>query len=201
MVIETLMSPSEMPPKRIFMSRMLSMATPAMPTSRGDAGMVRVVAPVGRQVEGDRQALLPGGEVAAVEGVRLLGGREAGVLPDGPGAHDVHRGVRPPDERRQARHRVQMTDALQVARRVEGSDRDLLGGRPGQLVDRPARFGLGRGSPAVEAAGRPGAAAPGDVAEIRDDAHDRAPSSRSRSRSVPRTSHRMKMKRSIPAAR
>jgi hypothetical protein len=49
------------------------------------ARVVAVIAAVGGQVEGDRQALLPGGEVAAVEGVRFLGGGEAGVLPDRPG--------------------------------------------------------------------------------------------------------------------
>ena len=40
---------------------------------------VRVVATVGREVEGDRQALLPGKQVAAVEGIRIRGSREAGV--------------------------------------------------------------------------------------------------------------------------
>ena len=38
MVIETLMSPSGMPSKSRFMSRMLSMATPAMPTSAATRG-------------------------------------------------------------------------------------------------------------------------------------------------------------------
>ena len=52
----------------------------------GHARVVGVVAAVGGQVEGDRQALLAGGEVAAVERVGLLGGGEAGVLPDGPRA-------------------------------------------------------------------------------------------------------------------
>jgi len=42
----------------------------------GHARVVGVVAAVGGQVEGDRQALLAGREVAAVEGVRLLGGGE-----------------------------------------------------------------------------------------------------------------------------
>ena len=46
--------------------------------------VVGVVAAVGREVEGDRQALLAGREVAAVERVGLLGGGEAGVLADRP---------------------------------------------------------------------------------------------------------------------
>ena len=50
----------------------------------GDARIVAVVAAVGGEIEGDAQALLPRGEVAAVEGVGFLGGREAGILADGP---------------------------------------------------------------------------------------------------------------------
>ncbi len=50
----------------------------------GHAGVVAVVAAVGGEIEGDREALLPGGEVAAVEGVRLLGGGETRILPDRP---------------------------------------------------------------------------------------------------------------------
>ena len=38
------------------------------------ARVVAVVAAVGREIERDRQTLLPGGEVAAIEGVRILGG-------------------------------------------------------------------------------------------------------------------------------
>ena len=40
-------------------------------------GVVAVVAPVGGEVEGHREAGLPGGQVALVEGVGLLGGGEA----------------------------------------------------------------------------------------------------------------------------
>ena len=52
--------------------------------------VVAVVAAVGGQVEGHRQALLAGGQVAAVEGVGLLGGREAGVLAHRPRPGHVH---------------------------------------------------------------------------------------------------------------
>ena len=67
-----------------------------------DARMVAVIAAVGGEIEGDRQALLPGGEVAAVEGVRILGGREAGILADRPRPAGVHRGIGPARERREA---------------------------------------------------------------------------------------------------
>src|SRR5262249_60099617 len=49
----------------------------------GDAGMIAVVAAMGGEIEGDRETLLPGCEIAAIEGVRILGGGEAGTLPDG----------------------------------------------------------------------------------------------------------------------
>ncbi len=55
--------------------------------------VVAVVAPMGGQVEGDRQSPLPGGEVAAVESIRFGGGTEAGVLPDCPGPARIHTGV------------------------------------------------------------------------------------------------------------
>ena len=42
-----------------------------------DARVVAVIAAMGGEIEGDGQALLPGGQVAAVEGVALLSGGEA----------------------------------------------------------------------------------------------------------------------------
>ena len=56
----------------------------------GDARVVGIVAAVGGEVEGDGEALLAGREVAAVEGVGILGRGEAGVLPDRPGLGHVH---------------------------------------------------------------------------------------------------------------
>ena len=50
----------------------------------GDTRVVAVVAAVRGEVEGDRQALLAGGQVAAVERVGLLGRGEPGVLADRP---------------------------------------------------------------------------------------------------------------------
>ena len=53
------------------MSRMESIATPGHADVADDARVVRVVAAVGREVEGDGQPLLARGEVAPVEGVGL----------------------------------------------------------------------------------------------------------------------------------
>jgi hypothetical protein len=51
----------------------------------GHPRMVGIVAAVGGEIEGHRQALLPGGEVLAVKRVGFLRRREARILPDGPG--------------------------------------------------------------------------------------------------------------------
>ncbi len=98
-----------------------------------DAGIVAIVAAVRRQVEGDAQALLAGGQVALVEGVRLLGRREAGVLAHGPRPVDVHRRVWAAHEGREAWEGVEVLDTGAVRRRVEWLDVDPLGGFPAEL--------------------------------------------------------------------
>ncbi len=54
------------------------------------ARMVAVIAAMGRQIEGDRQAHLAGRQILAIEGVGLFGGGKAGILPDGPGPAGIH---------------------------------------------------------------------------------------------------------------
>ena len=111
-----------------------------------DALVVRVVAAVRREIEGHRQALLPGGEVAAVEGVGLLGRREARVLPDRPRLQRVHRRVRAAQERRQAGGILEVLHALEIVGGVHRLDRDVLGREPARPPDRaqPARGTGGR---------------------------------------------------------
>src|SRR3569623_1884239 len=95
--------------------------------------------------EGDRQALLPGGEVAAVKGVRVLGGRETGILPDRPRPPGIHRRAHAAGERREAR---QAGIGGHVLGGVEGLDVDPLRRVPGQVG---ALHFLGGGSgPGVE---------------------------------------------------
>ena len=79
--------------------------------------VVGVVAAVGRQVEGDAQPLLTGREVAPVERVGLLGGREAGVLPDRPRLGGVHRRVGPAEVRREAGPGGERVEPVEVVRR------------------------------------------------------------------------------------
>ena len=105
-----------------------------------DARMVGVVAAVRREVERDRHALLAGGEVAAVEGVRLLGGREAGVLPDRPRPDRVHRRLRPAHERLEAGQGVRVRQSLEVLGRVERLDLDAFGRAPDELLGRAGRL-------------------------------------------------------------
>ncbi len=122
--------------------------------------VVAVVAAVGRQVEGDRQAHLSGLERGAVERVRFLGGREAGILADRPRPIGVHGGARPADVRRETRQPADGLEALEVGGGVERLDRDALGRAPvqarrvgaGQLLGhqglprcQAGLFGLGHG--------------------------------------------------------
>jgi hypothetical protein len=95
-----------MPSKRIFMSSTESMATPALPTSPSTR-VVAVIAAMGGEVEGDRDALLPGGQRLAVEGVRFLGRGEARILADRPGPAGIHRRAHAAGEGREARQAAQ----------------------------------------------------------------------------------------------
>ena len=96
------------------MSASESIATPVRPTSPSGARIVGVVAELGREVEGDREAGLPPLEQVAEPRVRLLGGREARVLADRPRLAPVHVRVGPARER-------------ELARRLEVEPRDVRG--------------------------------------------------------------------------
>ena len=73
-VIDTLMRSSGMPSNRIFMSSTESIATPAFADIADHARMIGVIAAMGRQIEGDRQPGLSGGEILPIEGVGVLRG-------------------------------------------------------------------------------------------------------------------------------
>ncbi len=83
-----------MPSNRIFMSSTESMRDAGLADIAHDARMVAVIAAMGGKIEGDRQPHLPAPQILAVEGVGILGGGEAGILPDGPRAVGIHRGAR-----------------------------------------------------------------------------------------------------------
>ena len=85
------------------MSARLEIGTPTRPTSPSASRRVRVVAHLGRQVEGDRQPGLALLEEVAEAAVGLLGGREAGVLAHRPEPAAVHRRLDAAGERVLAR--------------------------------------------------------------------------------------------------
>jgi hypothetical protein len=87
---------------------------------------------VGGEIEGNRQALLAAGEIAAVEGVGILCSREAGILPDGPRLGDVHGRVGAAQERRDAGIAVEVIQSGEIARAVAALDRDAFRGEPGR---------------------------------------------------------------------
>ena len=67
------------------------------------ARMVAVITAMSREVEGDRQTLLPGGKVPAIESVGFLGCRKARILADRPGPPGIHRCAHAAREGRKAR--------------------------------------------------------------------------------------------------
>ncbi len=109
--------------------------------------MVAVIAAMGGEIEGDRHALLTGGEVAAIEGIALLRRRKPRILPDRPGATGIHGGARPTDKRRKARQAIEMLDALQVPGRIERLDINPLRRVPDERLRRGLDFLARQGFP------------------------------------------------------
>src|ERR1700740_2984563 len=92
--------------------------------------MIGIVAAGGSQIERDREALLPGGEIAAIECVGIFRRGEPGILPDGPGLVDIHGGVGATQVGRDARPCLQEIDALEIGLAVSGLYEDALGREP-----------------------------------------------------------------------
>ena len=101
--------------------------------------MIGIIAAMRREIEGDREALLPGREIAAIEGVGVLGGGEAGILADRPGLGDIHGRIGAAHEGRDAGIAVDEGEAVDVRGTVEILDLDALGRQP---VARLRRRGL-----------------------------------------------------------
>ena len=99
-----------------------------------DPWMIRVVAPVRRQIKGHRHALLPTSQRRAVKGVAFLGRGKARILADGPGAACVHRGADATRIRGDARQAVQVIQTFQIMRGIQGLDRNAFQRGVGQAV-------------------------------------------------------------------
>ncbi len=92
--------------------------------------MVAVVAAMGGEIEGDRQALLAGGEIAPVEGVGVLRGGEPRILAQRPGLRHVHGGIGAAQIGRDARVSVEEIEPGEVVGSVDLLYRDAFGGEP-----------------------------------------------------------------------
>src|SRR5690348_15972673 len=107
--------------------------------------MVGVVAHQGRQIEGDRNAVLSLGEQIAEARVRLLGGAEAGELAHGPKTGAVHGWVDAPRVRRLAGSADggavirEVGGRIAPADRIAGNGSELRGAFAGSVI--PWRFG------------------------------------------------------------
>ena len=120
----------------------------------GDAGLtniarharvIRIIAAMRRQIEGDRKPLLSGRQVAAIEGAGFLGRRETSVLPDGPRPAGIHGGAHAARVRRKARQA--WVPAFGVLLRVERLDGEAFRGVPVQRL--PLHFLGGQCGPIV----------------------------------------------------
>ena len=92
--------------------------------------VVGVIASVRGQVERHRQPPLPGGKIAAIKSVGILGGGKPRILADSPRPSDIHRGIGAAQERRQARVGFGEIKVGEVAGAVGRLDRNALGGVP-----------------------------------------------------------------------
>ncbi len=110
------------------------------------ARVVGVVAAVGGEVEGDRKALLPGRQVAAVEGVGVLRGGEPRILTDGPRVGRVHGRIDAAQERREAGVGAGELEIGDVAGVVSPLDRDPLRRFPDRGLQHRTRRGGRSGS-------------------------------------------------------
>ncbi len=92
--------------------------------------MIGVVAAMGGEIERDREALLAGGEVAAIECVGILRRGEPGILPDGPGLVDIHGRVGAAQIGRDAGPGLEEVDAFEIGFAIAGLYQDALGREP-----------------------------------------------------------------------
>ena len=100
---------SGMPSKSAAMSSIESIATPTRPTSPAASAVVRVVAHLRGQIEGDAEAADALRQEVAIPGVRFGGRAKAGVLAHRPQPAAIHRrldAARVGKHARQARRRV-----------------------------------------------------------------------------------------------
>ena len=104
----------------------------------GNARVIRVIPTVRREIKRHRDALSAAGERLFVKGIRLFGSGKPGVLANCPWPTGVHRGLRTPNERFDARHRVAKRQRAGVVPGVERFDEDAFRRRLRQVLRRAA---------------------------------------------------------------
>ena len=84
--------------------------------------MIAVIAPMSRQIEGDREPLLTAGKIAFIECVRFLGGGKAGILADRPRPVSEHGGAHTPGKGSKTGQIGLELHMLKVCRRIQSFD-------------------------------------------------------------------------------
>src|SRR3546814_1643051 len=108
--------------------------------------MVAVIAPVRGQIESDRQALLPGCKIAAIEGIGFFSGGKTGILPDGPRLPRIHAAAY--SAGKGAETGKAGVNVLDVLSRIERLYRNPLGRLPCEIA--PLHFLFGQGLPVAD---------------------------------------------------
>ena len=106
--------------------------------------MIAVIAAVRGQIESNRHPLLPRRKIATVKSVRFLCRGKTGILPDGPGAASIHRGLDATSKGGLPRDAIQMRKIGHILLGIERLHRDplervprqILGGTPPQFLGR-----------------------------------------------------------------
>ena len=92
--------------------------------------MIGIIAAMGREIEGDGEAHLSGGEIAAVKRVRIFGGGKAGILADRPRLVHIHGRIGAAHIGRKTGKRGGEGEARAIGRLVARFDRNAFGRQP-----------------------------------------------------------------------
>jgi len=116
-------------------------------------GIIRVIAPVGGQVEGHGHPLTASGQGFAIKSVGFFRRGKTGVLADGPRTHRVHGGLGPPQIRRETRQGIGVRQGVRVLLRIQRLYRNPFRRHPIQVLHIPPRGFGGGGVPGVQIVG------------------------------------------------
>ena len=112
--------------------------------------VVTIVAPMRRQIEGDRHTFLPRSQTLAVKRIAVFSRRETGILPDGPRPPCIHRAARATRIGRNSGHSAKVLNPVQIVRCINRLNGDPLRRIPRQIIERAAtEFFFSEGFPIV----------------------------------------------------